>query len=116
MPGSVAMSVGGGLPSGVGYRLDGAMHNNPYDNRNMPLPFPDALQEFDVATSGLTAEHGTHSGASVSAVTRSGTNRFSGNAFEFVRDKRFNATKAFAPVGPDGKKKDDGLKRHQFGG
>ena len=116
VPGTVLISVAGGLPTGVSYQLDGAMHNNPFDNRNMPLPFPEALQEFEVATSGLTAEHGTHSGASVSAVTKSGTNRFHGNGFEFLRDKRFNASQAFAPVGPDGRKKDDGLKRHQVGG
>ena len=52
-----------------------------------------------------------HSGASVNAVTKSGTNRFSGNAFEFVRDRRFNATNPFAAIGPDGKRVDDGLQR-----
>ena len=79
-------------------------------------PFPDALQEFRVATSGLSADNGVRSGASVNAVTKSGTNIFHGNLFEFLRDKRFNATNQFAPVGPDGKRQDDGLLRHQFGG
>ena len=49
-PDSVAISVAGGLRTGVAYVLDGAMHNDPYDNTNMPFPFPDALQEFSVAT------------------------------------------------------------------
>ena len=57
-----------------------------------------------------------HSGASVNAVTKSGTNKFSGNGFEFLRDRRFNATSPFAAIGPDGKRVDDGLKRNQFGG
>jgi hypothetical protein len=92
------------------------MHNNPQDNLNLPLPFPDALQEFSVATSGLSAQHGMHSGAAVSAVTKSGTNRFAGNVFEFFRDKRFNATNPFSQVGANGKRKDDGLQRNQFGG
>ena len=92
------------------------MHNDTYDNLNLPFPFPDALQEFRVATSGLSAENGTHSGATVNAVTKSGTNRWSGNVFEFLRDHRFNATDYFAPVGADGKKLDDGLNRNQFGG
>jgi hypothetical protein len=70
MPGSVFTAVAGGLPFGVAYLLDGANHNNPYDNLNMPLPFPDALQEFRVATSGLSADNGVHSGGSVNAVTR----------------------------------------------
>ncbi len=62
-PGGVSISVAGGLPTGVGYTLDGATHNNPQENVNLPLPFPDALQEFRVATSGLTAQNGVHSAA-----------------------------------------------------
>src|SRR4051812_24822798 len=115
-PGGVNISVAGGLPTGVGYTLDGAVHNNPQQNANLPLPFPDALQEFRVATSGLTAQNGMHSGASVNAVTKSGTNRFAGNGFEFLRHHRFNAISPFTPVGPDGTRADDGLKRNQFGG
>jgi hypothetical protein len=116
MPGSVFTAVAGGLPFGVAYLLDGATHNNPYDNLNMPLPFPDALQEFRVATSGLSADNGVHTGGSVSAVTKSGTNAFHGSVFEFLRDKRFNAKAVFAPIGPDGERRDDGLKRNQVGG
>src|SRR5688572_9522709 len=116
MQGGVLISVGGGLPFGVAYTLDGAAHNEPQGNTNLPLPFPDALQEFQVATSGLSAESGVKSGASVNAVTKAGTNRFSGNGFEFLRDRRFNAPEHFAPFGPDGKQKDDGLRRNQFGG
>ena len=115
-PGGKGISVAGGQSFGVAYLLDGAMHNNPQDNLNLPFPFPDALQEFSVATSGLNAQHGMHSGAAVNAVTRSGTNRFSGNAFEFLRDRRFNAKNPFAQVGADGKRVDDGLQRNQFGG
>jgi carboxypeptidase family protein/TonB-dependent receptor-like protein len=111
-----AISVAGGLSYGVAYSLDGAIHNEPNTNLNLPLPFPDALQEFSVATSGLAAENGVHSGASVNAVTKSGTNTFHGNAFEFLRDKRFNATSPLASLGPDGRRRDDGLVRNQFGG
>ena len=116
MQGGVNISVAGGLSFGVAYLLHGAMHNNPQDNANLPMPFPDALQEFSVATSGLSAQNGMHSGASVNAVTKSGTNNLHGNGFEFLRDRRFNAKDAFAAIGPDGKKKDDGLRRNQYGG
>jgi hypothetical protein len=44
------ISVAGGMGYGVAYQLDGAMHNNPYDNSSMPFPFPDALQEFKLET------------------------------------------------------------------
>jgi carboxypeptidase family protein/TonB-dependent receptor-like protein len=116
MPGGVRISVAGGLPFGVAYTLDEAEHNNPQSNANLPLPFPDALQEFRVASSGLSAENGVKSGASVNAVTKSGTNRFTGSGFEFLRDRRFNAPQHFAALGPDGKQVDDGLRRNQFGG
>ena len=117
MPGSLFTGVAGSLPFGVAYLLDGAPHNNPYDNLNMPLPFPDALQEFRVATSGLSADNGVHSGGSVNAVTKSGTNVLHGTLFEFLRDKRFNAKAAFAPIDPNtGRRVDDGLKRNQLGG
>src|SRR5262245_17966640 len=45
-----AIAVAGGQAFGVAYLLDGATHNNPYDNLNLPLPFPDALQEFRLET------------------------------------------------------------------
>ena len=92
MTGGVNISVAGGLNFGVAYTLDGAMHNDVNNNANLPMPLPDALQEFSVATSGLSAQNGMHAGASVNAVTKSGTNSLHGNAFEFVRDRRFNAT------------------------
>ena len=117
MTGGVNISVAGGLSFGVAYTLDGAMHNDVNNNANLPMPFPDALQEFSVATSGLSAQNGMHAGASVNAVTKSGTNQLHGNAFEFVRDKRFNAKDPFAAIDPaTGERKDDGLVRNQFGG
>ena len=91
------LAVAGGAPYGTTYMLDGAMHNNPYDNFNLPLPFPDALQEFKVETSALTAQNGVHSGASASFVTKSGTNGIHGDAFEFVRNAKFNARNFFDP-------------------
>ncbi len=63
--GGVNISVAGGLQFGVAYTLDGAVHNDPQNTANLPLPFPDALQEFRVATSGLAAQNGMHSAASV---------------------------------------------------
>jgi len=69
MQGGQSYSVAGGQSFGVAYLLDGATHNNPYDALNLPLPFPDALQEFKVETGSLTAVNGGHSGASVNAVT-----------------------------------------------
>src|SRR5213593_2722406 len=103
------ISVGGGLNDGLTYLLDGGSHNDPFSNANLPLPFPDALQEFKVETSAMPAQYGQHSSGAVNSVTKSGTNEFHGDLFEFVRNKVFNARNAFSPTR-------DGLKRNQFGG
>ena len=117
MQGGTAIAVGGGSAVGVAYLLDGAMHNNPYDNLNLPLPFPDALQEFRLETSSTTANNGMHSSASVNVVTKSGTNQFHGDLFEFVRNHRFNATNPFNSIDPaTGERAGDGLSRNQYGG
>jgi hypothetical protein len=117
MGGQRAISVAGGLGSGVNYVLDGAMHTNPYDHLSLPLPFPDALQEFKIETSALSASQGQSSGAQVNAVTRSGTNEFHGSLFEFIRNDLLNATEYFARVDPaTGRKVHSTLKRNQFGG
>src|SRR5687768_9882656 len=105
----VNISVAGGGRWGVQYLLDGAINNNRWDATNMPLPFPDALQEFRISTSAQEAAVGRASGASVNAVTRAGTNRFHGNAFWFIRDTRFNARAAHAAT-------KDKLQRSQPGG
>ena len=104
-----SISVGGGMNNGLTYLLDGGTHNDPFNNLNFPLPFPDALQEFKVETSAAPAQYGEHSAGAVNLVTKSGTNEFHGNLFEFVRNDVFNARPAFAVA-------KDGLKRNQFGG
>jgi hypothetical protein len=117
MQGTVAYAVAGGPAFGVTYLLDGAIHNNPYDNLNLPLPFPDATQEFRLETSSRNAASGMHGGGAVSIVTKSGTNSLRGDLFEFMRDHRLNATNPFNAVDrTTGRRRGDGLKRHQFGG
>jgi hypothetical protein len=105
----VNISVAGGARFGVQYLLDGAMSNNRFDGSNMPLPFPDALQEFRVSTSAQEAAVGRSSGASVNAVVKSGTNAYHGSLFWFLRDTRFNARPAHASTKPE-------LQRNQPGG
>src|SRR5579863_2130155 len=68
------ISVAGGMSWSVQYNLDGAPHIDTYVGTSMPLPFPDALQEFRLSTGSQEASSGGHSGAVVDAVTKSGTN------------------------------------------
>jgi hypothetical protein len=106
---TVQISVAGGLSFGVSYALDGAMHIDMYNGANHPMPFPDALEEFRIEASGISAGGGMRSGGAVNAVTKSGTNEFHGDLFEFVRNYKFNARNFFAA-------RRDSLKRNQYGG
>lgn len=108
-PGTEQFVIAGGQAFGVAFWLDGSVYNNPWDLANMPLPFPDALAEFKVETSSLTAQNGVHAGGTVKGITRSGSNAFHGDAFDFLRNGDLNARNALQPTR-------DTLKRNQFGG
>jgi hypothetical protein len=108
-PGTVQYVIAGGQAFGVAFYLDGSVFNNPWDLANMPLPMPDALQEFKIETSTMTAANGIHAGGTITGITKSGTNSFHGDAFEFLRNGDMNARNFFAPAR-------DTLKRNQFGG
>src|SRR5256712_8064556 len=120
-PGAVTISANGARQDLVSYQLDGGNYVDEYTNVNQPFPFPDALQEFSVQTSNYTAEYGQNAGAAVNVITKSGTNRFHGDVFEFVRNAVFNARGFFAPFTlPNGQptkdKGRDQIKRNEFGG
>jgi hypothetical protein len=107
--GGRGFSVNGLQNTSVTYTLDGAMHNNPYNNLNLPVPFPDALQEFSVQIGTQNAQSGFLGGAQVGAVSKSGTNEFHGVVFDFMRNDKFKARGYF-----DTQKGTQ--RRNQFGG
>ena len=110
-PGAVTYSANGSRQDTISYQLDGGNYVDEYTNVNQPFPFPDALLEFSVQTSNYSAEYGENAGGVVNVITKSGTNNFHGDAFEFVRNPIFNAQNYFAtPTTPDR------IKRNQFGG
>lgn len=106
---SQSISIAGSAGDATNYLLDGGDNNDSFTNVNMPFPFPDALAEFSVETSTLPARNGLHPGGVVNAVTKSGSNSWHGDLFEFLRNGDANAINYFAP-------KQDSLKRNQFGG
>jgi hypothetical protein len=111
--GSGQFSVAGAQANGVNFLLDGGDNNDAFSNVNMPMPFPDAIQEFNVQTNGLPAQYGLHPGGVVNIVTKSGGNALHGDLFEYLRNGDLNAR-------PDGvaglQPVRDSLKRSQFGG
>jgi hypothetical protein len=98
------------------FLLDG-IDNNAYGTSNQGFsnqvmqPSPDAVAEFKVVTNNMSAEYGRSAGGVINVAYRSGTNRFSGAAWEFFRDTSLNATGFFKPA-TGGKPP---LSRDQFG-
>src|SRR5229473_2610689 len=93
---------GGGRPYVNGNReqsnnflLDGVDINEPIDNLIGYNPNVDALQEIQVLTGNGSAEFGNGNGAIVNMTTKSGSNEFHGNAFDFFQNDRLNANSFF---------------------
>ena len=79
----------------------------------VPIPNPDTIQEFKVQTGQYDASFGRNAGANVDLVTKSGTNNFHGNVFEFFRNTSLNANDFFANKAGAARGQ---LNENQFGG
>jgi hypothetical protein len=106
---TISVSIAGGMGNTTMWRLDGGDNNDYMANGNLPFPFPDAVSQFSVESTALSASNGQHTGGLVNVVTRSGTNRYHGSAFEFIRNNYINATNFFSTS-------KDTLHQNQFGG
>ncbi len=91
-------NFGGGRPYVNGnreqtnnYTIDGVDMNESIDNLVAYQPSPDALAQISVETNNYAADTGNVAGAVISNVLKSGSNRFSGNAFEYYRNSKFDA-------------------------
>ena len=62
------------------------------------VPNLDSIAEFRILTSNFDAEHGEFSGGQISVITKSGTNAFHGDAFEFLRNTDLDARNYFSPT------------------
>src|SRR5579872_336539 len=109
IPGQQYAKANGTFSESINYQMDGVAYNDTYINANLPFPNPDAIQEFSVQDSNLSAEYGNAVGGVVNVVSKSGTNQIHGDVFEFLRNGDFNARNFFAPA-------QDQIKRNQFGG
>ena len=111
------LTISGGRPTQNNYRLDGLSIND-YGNGgpgsviggNLGV---DAIQEFSVLTGNYSAEYGRTSGGVVNAISKSGTNAFHGDIYEFLRNDKLDATDYFSNASRQHKAP---LKRNQFGG
>jgi hypothetical protein len=79
-------------------QVDGADNTDNSVNAARSTVSQEAVQEFQVVTNSFAPEFGRSAGGVVNVVTKSGANDLHGNVFGFLRDKRFQARNAFAPV------------------
>ena len=105
----IIVNINGGNGQMNSFQLDGAQFNMVQRAQGLPMPPPDMVKEFRAETNSYDASKGRGSVASFSVVTKSGTNRFHGSAFEFHRNGALNARSFFAPESPF-------LVYNQFGG
>lgn len=87
-----SVQLNGGRTSAVDYYVDGGVVNSGQGNRltNGMLSM-DAVSEFKIVTAGISAEYGRISGGYVTLVTKGGTNKLSGTAYEYMFDDALNA-------------------------
>ncbi|HEX3085075.1 MAG TPA: TonB-dependent receptor [Pyrinomonadaceae bacterium] len=110
--GSLAFNTGGGREETVNYLINGITLNDLAFASISYQPSISTVQEFKVDNSTFSSEHGQSSGAIVTIATRSGTNGFHGEAFEFFRNDALDARNFFNFTS----KKPPPFKRNQFGG
>ena len=104
------ITVAGDRPEQNNYRLDGISIND-FNNAAPGSVLGgdlgvDAVQEFSVITSNVSAEYGRTSGGVINAITKSGTNQFHGSAYEFLRNDKLDAANFF--------ENSNGLKKASF--
>jgi len=111
----------GAIPLANNIQFNGIDANNLVENSaasaqsyevGTAIPAVDTIQEYRVQTANFDAAYGRGSGANVDLVSRSGTDKFHGSAWEFVRNNLFNANDFFSKL--DGQPRPD-LKQNEFG-
>jgi hypothetical protein len=110
--GSVSYSINGGRVEYNNWEIDGGdvMDSGSMSNLNV-FPNVDALDQVQILTSSYDAQYGRSGSGTVEAVTKSGTNHFHGEAFEYLRNQFFNAKNFFNPPG----ERIGAYKKHDFG-
>jgi hypothetical protein len=111
------LTVSGQRTTNNNYRLDGVSVND-YANSGPGNVIGaalgvDAIQEFSVLTGGFSAEYGKASGGVVNAITKSGTNAFHGDVYEFIRNSALDSRDYFTRSADTTRA---AFRRNQFGG
>ncbi len=101
-------SINGGRPEANGFMVNGADAEEGIHNGAAIVPNLDSIAEFRIITNNFNAEYGNYSGGQINVVTKSGSNEFHGDLFEFLRNTNLDAANYFTGRGD--------FKQNQFGG
>jgi len=107
--GNVSYSINGGRTEYNNWELDGGDNMDNGSNTTLNVyPSLDAIAEFKVMTSNYGAQYGRNGSGTIEVETKSGTNQFHGDVYEFLRNDAFNARNYFESTVPPYKKNDFG--------
>jgi outer membrane receptor protein involved in Fe transport len=104
-----SVSVNGGRTRANNFNVNGGDANDQFVNTPTIQPTPDSVEEFRIITNTFDAEYGRNSGSVVNLITKSGTNSFHGDVYEYLRNTDLDARGY-----PDTTKPQ--LNQNQFGG
>ena len=103
------LSVNGQRESANYFSVNGSDVEEDVNAGTAVIPNLDSIAEFRIITSNFDAEYGEFSGGQISVVTKSGSNAFHGNAFDFLRNTDLDARNYFSPTR-------GAFRQNQFGG
>jgi hypothetical protein len=103
------LSIDGQRESSNGFLVDGIDVQEHMSGGTSIVPNLDSIDEFRVLTNNFDPEYGNYNGGMVTVITKSGSDSFHGNAFEFLRNRAFDARGYFDPNRPV-------FRQNQFGG
>jgi len=118
--GTQDVTANGGKPTANNIQFNGVDANNLAQNSasgdgeevGVAVPAPDTIEEFKVQTGSYDATYGRGTGANVDVVSKTGSNRFHGTAWEFLRNDLLNANDFFSKLAAQPQPV---LKQNQFG-
>jgi Carboxypeptidase regulatory-like domain len=113
MRGGGDYSINGAIAGGNSYLVDGIFDRNLWLNTLVMVPIVDSIQEYRVMTSNYSAQYGEAAGAVTEVDTKSGTNEFHGDVWEFLRNDKLNANNYFNNLNNAAR---PAFHRNQFGG
>lgn len=116
--GAFAVNTAGMREDAVNWMVNGINLNDMVQNQVTFQPTINTVSEFKVDNSTYSAEYGRNAGAIVTIASRSGTNQFHGEVYDYIRNNAFDARNAFNPrlSSTGAPLAQSAFKRNQFGG